>query len=85
MKMTAWVERNTQFSIWSVTNLCDVSRREGFSVKPIFHIDIVLLIIGALLVVTMAGFLTEQLPYPVGFFVLVILFVARILHLKSKK
>jgi MFS-type transporter involved in bile tolerance (Atg22 family) len=55
------------------------------SVKPVFHIDIILLIIGVLLAVTLIAFFTERIPYPYGFFVLAILLVARILHLRNKK
>ena len=47
--------------------------------------DFVLLIIGALLFVIIAAFLTGLLPYPFGIIVLSILFVGRILNLKQKQ
>ena len=50
-----------------------------------YHIDIILLIIGTLLLLTITGFLTGKFIYPFGFIVLLIFFLARIIHLNNKK
>ncbi len=47
--------------------------------------DFPLLIIGALLLTTVAGYLSGYLPYPFGIIVLSILFIARVLNLKLNK
>jgi hypothetical protein len=47
--------------------------------------DSVLLIIVALLLATVVGYLTDLLPYPFGIIVLSILLVARVLSLKMSK
>jgi hypothetical protein len=47
--------------------------------------DSVLLIIVALLLATVVGYLTDLLPYPFGIIVLSILLVARVLSLKMSQ
>lgn len=48
------------------------------------HIDIPLLIIGALLVATLTAFFAGALPYPIGWIVLGAAFVGRLLYLKPR-
>lgn len=47
--------------------------------------DTILVVIGLLLVITITGFVTGQLPYPFGLLVLIILFVARLHYLRNRK
>lgn len=50
-----------------------------------FHLDNILLIIGLLLALSVVGFLSGQLVYPFGSFILLVFFIARVIHLRSKK
>jgi len=49
------------------------------------HLDIPLLIIGLLLILTLAAFLTGLFPYPFGFIILCFALFGRLLQLKSRK
>ncbi|MFW2372129.1 MAG: hypothetical protein ACN4GM_03345 [Gammaproteobacteria bacterium] len=49
-----------------------------------FNIDIILLIIGTLLMLTVTGFVTGWFIYPYGFLLLLIFFAARIAYLAAK-
>jgi dihydroxy-acid dehydratase len=46
--------------------------------------DTPLLIIGALLVATLIAFFTGILPYPIGWIILTVAFIGRLLVLKSR-
>ncbi|WP_296757154.1 hypothetical protein [Thioalkalivibrio sp.] len=46
--------------------------------------DIPLLILGALLVATLIAFFTGVLPYPIGWIILTVAFVGRLIVLKSR-
>jgi hypothetical protein len=46
--------------------------------------DIPLLVIGALLILTLAAFFTGLLPYPIGWIILTAAFVARLLFLRAR-
>ncbi|TVP93173.1 MAG: hypothetical protein EA347_00815 [Thioalkalivibrio sp.] len=59
---------------------------QGTSAPPIdlMHMDIPLLIIGALLIATLAAFFAGVLPYPIGWIILGGAFIARLLYLRSR-
>lgn len=46
--------------------------------------DIPLLVIGALLLATLTAFFAGVLPYPIGWIILAIAFVARLLYLRGR-
>ena len=54
------------------------------NLQPVFT-DFALLVIGALLLATIVGYLTGMLPYPFGIIVLSVLFFARLLSLPQDK
>ena len=49
------------------------------------QIDIPLLVIGLLLVATLAAFLSGVFPYPFGFFILCFALLGRYLYLRGRK
>ena len=53
--------------------------------KKTAQFDSVLIIIGALLVLTIGAFAAGVIVYPYGILVLLILFIARLGHIKSKR
>ena len=61
-----------------------ITQLHGQERKTVFS-DLALLLIGGLLLMTVAGYLTGLLSYPFGIIVLSILFVARVLSLKLNK
>ncbi|WP_018175713.1 MULTISPECIES: hypothetical protein [Thioalkalivibrio] len=46
--------------------------------------DIPLLVIGALLVASLTAFFSGVLPYPIGWIILGIAFIARLLYLRGR-
>ena len=53
--------------------------------KNKFQLDWVLIVIVVLLIATLSAFLAGWFVYPFGLFILLLLFVARLLHLQTKK
>ncbi|NNJ95393.1 MAG: hypothetical protein HKP57_11650 [Halobacteria archaeon] len=49
------------------------------------HLDRILVVLIVLLLASVAAFLSGLLPYPLGFIILSIFIVARILHLQGKQ
>jgi len=48
------------------------------------HVDLPLVIIGALLIASLAAFFTGLLPYPIGWIILGAAFIGRWLFLRSR-
>jgi hypothetical protein len=68
---------------------CPLCRRSGFSgtsriAVDLRCMDIPLLVIGALLILTLAAFFTGLLPYPIGWIILTAALVARLLFLRAR-
>ena len=48
------------------------------------YIDSMLIIIALLFIITLLLFLNDVFPYPYGLFILLIFFIARILHIRAR-